>query len=184
MTANAFLAFDLTDRTRHDIAASLDMASPGPVIPGRRVPPANWHVTVRFLGPIDDVSIDLVSKELDGGIPVAPGKAYCTGLGAFPRPSRATVIHVGIEDRAGILASVAAHCEEACRDAGLAPEERPYVPHVTLARVRPPRDVRSLFRTFGDFSVPVPVDAVSLFRSMPEGRRVTYEELDRFPLIG
>lgn len=184
MTANVFLAVDLTDRMRHDLAANLDAASPGPIIPGKRVPPANWHVTVRFLGDIDDVSVDLVSRELGDGIPVAPGKASCIGLGAFPRPSKATIIHVAIADRSGVLAEVAAHCEGASRDAGLPAEERPFVPHLTLARVRPPRDVRALLRAFGDFSLPLRVDTVSLFRSVAAARNVTYEELDRFPLVG
>ena len=181
---NAFLAVDLTDDVRHGLSASLDAASPGPVVPGKRVPPANWHVTVRFLGPVDDLDLDRVSRELGDAIPVPPGSVLCNGLGAFPRSSKAAVIHVAIDDATGVLEEVAAHCEAACRDAGLAPAERRFVPHITLARVRPPRDVRKLLDSFSEFTVPFRVDAVTLFRSNPSSRGVTYTEIDRFPLDG
>ena len=182
MIGNAFLAVDMSDDVRHRLAASLDTASPGPVVPGKRVVPANWRVTVRFLGPIDDLEVDRVSLELGDAIPVPPGSVRCSGLGAFPRPSKAAVIHVAIDDVSGVLEDVAAHCEAACRDAGLEPAERRFVPHITLARVRPPRDVRKLLESFAEFAVPFRVDAVTLLRTNPTPRGVTYTPLERFPL--
>ena len=182
MTGNAFLAVDLSDDDRHRLSASLAAASPGPVIPGKRVAPVNWHITVRFLGPLYETQVDRVSFELGDAIPVPPSAVRCTGLGAFPRPSKAAVIHVVIDDASGVLEHVAAHCEAACRDAGLDPAERPFVPHLTLARLRPPRDVRKLLDSFAEFTVPVRIDAVTLFRTSPTAGGVTYTALERFPL--
>lgn len=162
MTGNSFLAIDLSEAERHHLAAALHEASPGPRIPGRRTKPENWHITVRFLGQIDEVVRDRIAMEIDEGLDASDGKVHVTGLGAFPRASKATVMYAAVDDPAGILDVINAQCEQACRDVGLEPEERPFVPHLTLARIRPQRDVRRLIDTFSDFSVRMSVDSVAL----------------------
>lgn len=184
MTRNAFLAADLTTDERHALSAALRDASPGPRVPGKRVHPDNWHLTLRFLGPADEVPIDRVARELDRTLDAPGGRVRCTGLGAFPRSSKATIVYIAIDDPEDLLGAIAGQCEESCRNAGLEPEERPFVPHITLARVRPPQDVRRLFGTFGDFSVPVRIRAVTLFVSEAEGRGVRYRAIETFPLGG
>lgn len=178
MTSNAFVAIDPTDRERHDLAAALMAAGPGPPLPGRRVRPENWHITLRFLGPVDDVTLDRLAHELEDVLDAEPVDLLCSGLGAFPRASRATVIYVGVEDPTGILDAVAATCETACRELGLEPEERPFTPHVTLARVRPPVDVRRTFERFTEFRSRIRADRVSIMRTHAERGGVRYETLE------
>jgi 2'-5' RNA ligase len=182
VNANAFLAVDLTDDERHALAAALTAASPGAPLPGRRQAPENWHITLRFLGDLDTVTLDLVAHEVESALDAAPGTVVCRGLGAFPRASRAAVVFCEVADDAGVLTTLAAQCEEAAVDAGVAPEERPFVPHLTLSRLRPAVDVRHVFRAFGEFSVPLSVREVALMRAgAPDGQR-RYETLERFAL--
>ncbi len=74
---------------------------------------------------------------LDDDLTEPPFSLRLTGLGAFPRPGAATVLWVGVEDATGAVERLAAQCEQAARDVGFEPEERPFHPHVTLARIRP-----------------------------------------------
>jgi len=182
VTTNAFLAVDLTDGERHALSAALAAASPGAPLPGRRQAPENWHVTLRFLGDLDPVTLDLVATEVASAVAASPGTVVCRGLGAFPRASRAAVIFCEIVDDAGLLATLAAQCEEAAVDAGMDPEDRPFVPHLTLSRLRPAVDVRHVFGAFGEFSVPIGVREVVLMRSGPSGGRLRYQILQRFGL--
>ena len=182
MSGNVFVAIDLDESSRHQLAAALQEASPGPVIPGRRVPPENWHITLRFIGEVDDIIIDRLTHELDDHLERFSGTATCRGIGAFPRPSKATVVYVAIDDDSGVLTHLAAECEEACRTVGLEPEGRPFVPHLTIARVRPPVDVTRLIDRFGDFSVTIRIDELKLMRSIPISRGVRYDVLDTVPL--
>ena len=182
MSGNLFLAIDLSTEERHAVSAALRDASPGPRVPGRQVIAENWHVTVRFLGEVDEVILDRLRHELDRSLAADPGTVVCTGLGAFPRPSKATVVYAAISDTAGLLDSIAAECETACRHVGLEPEGRPFVPHITLSRVRPPVDVRRLIQRFGDFAVDLDVSQVDLLQTVPVPGGVRYDTLDSFPL--
>jgi 2'-5' RNA ligase len=182
MTGNAFLAVDLSTDERHALSRALDEASPGPRVPGKRARPENWHITLRFLGPVDEVVTDRVLHEVSETLDARAGRVVCTGLGAFPRPAKATVLYVGIDDPAELLPSIAAQCEAACRDVGLEPQERPFVGHLTLSRIRPPTDVTRLIGSYGEFAVPVRVASVSLMRTMPDERGVRYTEIGSIPL--
>ncbi len=146
-------------------------------IPGRPVPPGSWHLTLRFLGDVDEVAADRLVAALDEAHLGASFRIGFAEAGAFPNPRRATVLWVGVreEERLGELAAAV---EEAVVGVGFPVSERPFAAHLTLARIRPPADVRSLVaRPLGP--VVVPVTEVVLYESYPGSR---YEVVDRFPL--
>jgi 2'-5' RNA ligase len=134
---------------------------------------------LRFLGECSDHQSDLVMHRLSDAVTAAPSRVWCDGLGAFPRPSRAGVIFVAVDDPTGILDHLAAVCEEAAIDAGFEPEDRPYVPHLTLSRLRPAIDVGALFAAFGEFRLPITVHTITLLRT--NGSR--YDTVDTLPLV-
>ena len=180
MSGNSFLAIDLSVSERHDLAAALHEASPGPRIPGRRSHPDNWHITLRFLGPIDELLRDRLSMELERSVDGRSGHVRVSGLGAFPRASKATVLFGAVSDPDELLDPLAAQCETVCRDVGMEPEERPFRPHLTLARIRPPQDVRRLIGAFGEFSVRVAVKELSLMTGRRDRDGLHYECDERF----
>ncbi len=172
------MAVDLDHETRHALAASMAGLS----IPGKVVPPQNWHITLRFIGTIDEVALDRVVAGLDE-LDLGPRFEVVFGaLGAFPRSSRATVLWRAITDRAERLPELAADAEQACRTAGLEPEDRPFRPHLTLSRIRPDRNVKALIDDSSPPPVSMTVARVCLFRSVLGGPHATYEILERFAL--
>src|SRR5690606_558822 len=110
-------------------------------LPGRVVPPENWHLTLRFLGATPASAAARVVEELEAAPLGAPFEIRLGALGAFPRPARATVLWMGLRAGEGPLGDLAAAVEVAVRRAGIAPEDRPFSPHLTLARLRSPQDV-------------------------------------------
>ncbi|MBA2338587.1 MAG: RNA 2',3'-cyclic phosphodiesterase [Acidimicrobiia bacterium] len=183
MTDRLFLAAALSDDARHALVSRLEVMLPGGP-PGRVVPPANWHLTLRFLGAVTELQRDLLLAGLDGDLDVAPLRVRLTGLGAFPRAARATVLWVGAEDSEDGLIRLAEGCEQAARDVGLAPEERPFHPHLTLARIRPARSVAALLDGADEAGVGFPVEAVTLYRTITGGSGTRYEQVDRVALAG
>ncbi|MGI9666486.1 MAG: RNA 2',3'-cyclic phosphodiesterase [Acidimicrobiia bacterium] len=182
MSGNAFLAVPISGEDCHLLAAGLSEASSGHRVPGRRVPPENWHITVRFMGEVDDVTVDRALAELEQTLDVPISSVTLTGLGAFPDPRKAGIVYAGVRDHDNVLSSLAALSEEAVREVGLPAEERPFVPHVTLSRLRPRVNVEPLIASFGDFSVRIPVDRVVLFRSERTTGGLRYREIDDLTL--
>ncbi|MDK1017975.1 MAG: RNA 2',3'-cyclic phosphodiesterase [Actinomycetota bacterium] len=182
MTAHAFLAVDVTDDERHRLAAALTDASPGRPLPGRRHPPQNWHITLRFLGECSDGDGERIMHHLAATVDVAPARVWCDGLDAFPTPAKARVVYGSIDDPSGILTYLAALSDEAASDIGTPPEDRHYVPHLTLSRLRPAQDLRGLLAAFGEYRVPLDVTSITLFRTFSTRDGVRYGVVESIPL--
>jgi 2'-5' RNA ligase len=151
----------------------------------RWVRPEGIHLTLRFLGDVDDsrdARARAVWREVIAGC--APFGLRLTDLGRFPPRGRPRVLWVGVEetDPGGALATLAERLESAARELGFDPESRPFRPHLTLARGgRPgiPSDPAALgIRGSAEGRV----REVVLYRSdlLPTGAR--YTALEAYPL--
>ena len=180
LTERLFLGVAVDDEVRYALVAFLeDQAGP---LPGKPVPPENWHLTLRFLGATEEPARDRVVGFLDEQPLVEPFTLGFTGLGAFPRPGRATVLWLGVERGADELANLAATCEEAARAAGFEAEERPFHAHLTLSRIRPWQDVNPVVDRVPPFPARQPVERITLYRSMLGGGPARYEVVDEVEL--
>lgn len=178
-----FVAVPITDEVRHGLAAHLDEALEGKAVPGRPVPPDNWHITLRFLGKTTGLENEKLSRALDEADLGDPFEASFGGLGAFPRPARATVLWLGLERGVGRLGELASAAETAATDAGFMPEERPFSAHLTLSRIRPHQDVRPVLERVPAFPLRMPVERVVVYQSHLGRRRpARYEEVEEFGL--
>jgi 2'-5' RNA ligase len=102
------------------------------------------HVTLQFLGEIGDAEearAVAVARELcrDGGL--TPFRIVVAGVGAFPDSESPRVIFLGIE-RAEPLIALAGALGARLRAEGFTLDDRPYHPHLTLARIKARRAVR------------------------------------------
>jgi 2'-5' RNA ligase len=176
-----FLGVPVSDAVRGALREHLGRAFPGGV-PGRAVVPANWHLTLRFLGDTDAEQHRRLAAALRAADRGPRFEVELGGFGAFPRPRRAAVLWVGVDEGADGLRRLAALCEEAARAAGFAPERKPFSPHLTLARLQPPRDVEDAVAAAPPFGGRMDVDAAVLFRSHLGGGPPRYEVVDTFPL--
>ncbi len=180
MSDRLFLAVALSDNVAHGLAAFL--ADETLRLPGRSTSPSNWHVTIRFLGPTTALQRDRVLEFLDEHLAVEPFTLSFGGLGAFARPSKATVVYLNIERGTDRLTAMAEIAETAAQLAGFEPEDRPFHAHVTLSRIRPPMDVRPLIERVPGFPLAMEVDRLTLYRSRLGSGGPTYDVLDEVRL--
>lgn len=173
-----FVAVDLTPEARQALAASLD----GLEMPGRAVAPPDWHITLRFIGDVDEVTCERLVAELDQADLGEAFRLRWGRLGAFPRPARATVLWVDVAQGAEPLQALAGAVETAVTTAGVAAEDRPFRPHLTLSRIRPQEDVSALLGSVPAMEVRMSVEHVILFRSHLERGGSRYEWVETFAL--
>ena len=103
------------------------------------------HITLKFLGEIAPERAEALSGAASRATRHArPFNLVLAGAGTFPPRGHARVLWLGIDDSAGALAGLQGRLEEECGAAGFAREERPFRPHLTLARLRAPQGSRSL----------------------------------------
>jgi 2'-5' RNA ligase len=176
-----FLAVALDDDSRHALAAFVS-GDEVPEIPGRRVPPENWHITLRFLGRSSRLQQEKVLADLDQSLDHDPFLIGFGGLGTFPYPAKATVVWLAVAAGGDDLVDLAVSCERSAVAAGYDPEERPFHPHLSLSRVRPPQNLAALVDEFPPFPGRLHVDAVVLYESITGSGATVYRELDRVGL--
>jgi 2'-5' RNA ligase len=107
----------------------------------QRLPFQKWvhaddlHVTLKFLG---DTEADIASKLKSAMTAAAAGHSPLTlalnGFGVFGRPSAPSILWLGLGGETPELAKLQAQVEDAVKPLGFAPEDRPYRPHITIAR--------------------------------------------------
>jgi len=102
----------------------------------RWVEPSDYHVTLRFVGDIDDRTADEVAHGL-GTVDRRAFEMRLSGLDAFGKDKPSSVYARVVPDQA--LVDLQADIERAMRRLGLMPEVRRFIPHVTLARLRDTR---------------------------------------------
>lgn len=95
----------------------------------------NLHLTVRFVGTIERSIVDGIADRLAGR--AGPAIELALGeVGTFKRSRLARVLWLGLKSGTAEMQALAARVEAECRAVGLAPEARPFQPHLTLARAR------------------------------------------------
>jgi RNA 2',3'-cyclic 3'-phosphodiesterase len=178
----AFLAFDLDEQLVRD-AAALSEALRGQ----RALARARWvsssvmHVTLRFLGDTDPSLLPaLASVVTKLGAGKRAVDVRVSSLVAFSEARRARILALHLEDD-DALGAIAAEAETHLAALGFAPEPRPYRPHLTIARLREPADLR---RLIDEQSVALTgrVSSIGLYQSELGSRGPTYTRIARCEL--
>lgn len=155
----------------------------------RDIPGAAWrpreafHLTLRFFGQIDEALARDLDHEL-AEIIRPPFEMRLCGAGSFGK-SEPTALWVGSDCPA--LAPLADACERAARRAGLPPESRKFVPHVTLAYSRglTEFDAALFNQRYAEFRTePFWVDQFAMYSSWPTKTASQYVEEATYPLTG
>jgi len=181
-----FVAIDPPADVLDNLGAWLDQVRPLAKLAWS--PVENLHITTKFVGEWPERPLDKTAPGLEEmkmalaavAIP-EPVDIEIRGLGWFPNPHRPRVFWAGVEAREP-LRNLARATEQATAQLGVPVEERPYSPHVTLARIRNPVPLDSLreavskheTQTFGQFR------ASAFYLYLSAGGR--YTRLMEFPL--
>lgn len=143
------------------------------------------HVTLRFIGEVErPVAEDIAAAlgQVHADIPVVA----LHGVGRFEKRGRTDTLWAGLAPHTA-LATLHRKVDQACIRAGLAPEARAYLPHVTLARL--PRSAGfgpEIDRWIADHaslaSAPFPLTHLMLYQSHLARDGAVYEPVGRWPL--
>lgn len=148
-------------------------------IPGaRQVPDGQIHLTLAFLGEVDEETVATLTGELSRIR--SPSFELClSGAGCFPDRRRPRVLWVGLEqeqrlnDLVDLLRKAALEC-------GIPQEDRPFSAHITLARFKIPAsiEVGAFLEQHAKLGLrPFPVREFTLFQSL-----LTPQETSHIPL--
>jgi 2'-5' RNA ligase len=148
----------------------------------RWVDPGNFHLTLRFIGEIDEgtaADVDEALLRLRG----RPFSVQLAGVGVFGG-EKLRQLWIGVE-RDPALYALQSKIELALIRIGLPPEPRKYVPHVTLARLRDPRrdELQQFLAAHAPFRAePLQVDSFNLIASYLTKAGSVYEDQADYPL--
>lgn len=177
----AFFAFDLDAPLRdavRQVVADLGKQPHGDQV--KWATPEQLHVTLRFLGETPEEQLTTASARVAEQIKTIPALTVEVGhVAAFPisRPHIiALMFRLSTE-----LATLVRTIEDTVNQCGFMPEPRPYLPHLTLARLRNAKSLPAL-----NHGVTIPktlmVKEVILFRSETGPRGSVYTPLHKFQL--
>jgi RNA 2',3'-cyclic 3'-phosphodiesterase len=148
------------------------------------VDPGNFHLTLRFIGEVDEGT----AADVDEALLRLKARRFSlqlAGAGVFggDKPRQ---LWVGVE-REPALATLQSKIEQALMRVGLPPEPRKFAPHVTLARLRMPKrdDIQRFLAATAQFRAdPLRVDRFSLIASYPTKAGSVYEDQADYELQG
>jgi 2'-5' RNA ligase len=176
-----FIGLDLPDEVVRNLESFVARIKPAARIAWH--PPANLHVTTKFIGEWPDAHLAELQAALIG-LPERPEiDVTIAKVGFFPNQRAPRVFWCGIE--APGLDALAADTDAATASAGVAREIRAYSPHLTLARIKDRLDLRPLHAAIAAFG---PLDfgrftarSFFLYRSQLRPGGSVYTKLAEFP---
>ena len=145
----AFLAVELSQELRAEVAL-VQQEVKDKIEPGMNrnrhiswVPPAKMHLTIKFLGDMDEQLLDPLLRVVEQAVGSKPSVSVpLERLGAFPGPHCPRVFWVGPSENweQGVegkrVIEIHGEIEQACESLGFLREAKPFSPHLTLARVK------------------------------------------------
>lgn len=172
-----FVAIELGDQARAYLVRAIGRL-------GRALPPVRWvdpagiHLTLAFLGELDEARLPAVDVAVDIAAQAArPFTLEVAGLGTFGPPFAPHVVWAGVGGDLRRLRELHATLAVALEAQGFARDVRPFSPHLTLARLRDPlapdetARLQQLVAAAGSRSqrrgsgAVIPVDQISIMKS-------------------
>jgi 2'-5' RNA ligase len=151
------------------------------------IPADRMHLTIRFIGEVDDGKASMVRQALEPPLAVTPFNLTLCGAGTFPKGGTPRVVWLGVTDGREPLLRLERAIAARLAPLGIPEEDRAYSPHLTLARVRDPAGLKSarLLDGLTDRRIGTTlIDAITLFQSRLSPKGPTYTPMVRTPLGG
>ena len=155
----------------------------------RWAPAAQMHLTIAFLGERPETIVPPLTSGLDAITVTSPPLSLAVqGIGAFPTWRHARIVWIGVEQSPPLM-GLAEAIARTCRDLGMPGEDRPFHPHITLARLddrvssHHTRELERVARDVTDRTVAT-VDSVDLMASTLGPGAAKHEVVHRATLRG
>ncbi len=124
------------------------------------VEPKNIHITLKFLGDIEESIIENIERIMKESITeIKPFGIQLKGTGVFPNQNYIKVVWIGIKqgDQIGIIAH---RIDEQLGSLGFKKDKRAFSPHLTIARVKSAKNKDKLLQTIESYSDTVFTDMI------------------------
>jgi 2'-5' RNA ligase len=187
--ARLFVAVNVGDTVRAEVARVIQairdkieaVKTPPRVV---WVKPSALHVTLRFIGDVDEAAVPSLCERLAPPFAMAPFDVEWRGVGAFPSTRHPRALWLGVVGGGGRLGELEA--EVTRRLAGtIDPVARPLLPHLTLGRIKMAgagMDWPKVLQAIEVRGARSPVDRVTLYRSHLSHQGPHYTGLVSAPL--
>ena len=151
------------------------------------VKPENIHLTLKFLGGVEETRIPLIKRTIQEGLRgEGPLVLSLAGLGVFPNPRSPRVIWVGVEGDTERMQKLQKRLEQALEEVGFPREARSFSPHMTLGRMRSRQGTAGLMELverLGEYRAgSIQAESIELMRSQLHPAGAIYTILESFPL--
>ncbi len=181
-----FLAINLSPETKDFLSETIEHFRPLFRKRVRWVKPENCHLTLKFLGEIQEEKLASIEKKArDVAKNFSPFELSLSATGVFPNPKFPRVLWLGLKGDLPVLKSLQANIEDSLSTIGFEPEKRPFSPHVTIGRVKArganPIELKD-FLTLSPPLLRTPVKDFALYQSILHPSGPEYRELISFPL--
>ncbi len=131
-----FLAIDLPSALHSAIEKNLRMVQ-------RELPglswskPENLHINLKFFGDTEEIQVDRIRRAVEPALSrVSPFVVELKGFGVFPDQRSPRVLWIGLGGAFDRLTTLAGYVGRAVVPLGFPQEDRPFRPHLTVARVK------------------------------------------------
>ena len=182
-----FCAVELSDEVR--ARAAEHIASLREKLPDVR---ASWdraeklHVTLKFFGDVEEGRVPALTLAAERAANrVVPFTLTVADAGAFPPHGPPRVLWLGVRDPSNELAQLQQALEDECAAAGFKREERPFHPHLTIARPRTPKgagQLAALHKDYGFAPIELSVTELVVIRSELNREGSRYTTISHHPL--
>ncbi|HDH86801.1 MAG: RNA 2',3'-cyclic phosphodiesterase [Deltaproteobacteria bacterium] len=140
MGIRSFLAFELPVEIREQIRIISEELKKI-ALPVRWVKPNNIHLTILFLGSVDEDIIGDIEEKVNVAVRgFSAFRIRLNAVGAFPHWRRPRVIWIGLNGDIAGLSDLRNELQEELKLLGFKPEKRPFRAHLTLGRFKGPID--------------------------------------------
>ncbi len=142
------------------------------------------HLTLRFIGDVEERSTrEQLVNEL-ASIQISAFSMTIKDLGYFPPKKHPKVLWAGIKENKKLM-ELQEKIEQVSQSVGFKPETRPYIPHITLARVKglSKKEVNSFFNQHKQLRIEdIPVNEFILYESKLHPDGAIHSPLEQFSL--
>jgi RNA 2',3'-cyclic 3'-phosphodiesterase len=181
-TIRAFLAIpvshELVDQLHHGITVLTKTHFPT----ARPVLPDNMHITLKFFAELPAADIETMKNIMDQSAEnVTPFQFHPAELSAFPNKSRPRVLWMRTQSDTNTYDCLTQSINEKCRQHNFQTDNKKNVPHITLARIRNPKQIswpsRDIIVKLFDNLPSFDVNSIVLIQSTLLSHGVRYDEL-------
>jgi RNA 2',3'-cyclic 3'-phosphodiesterase len=178
-----FVALDVPDDIREALRELIARLKPL-CKSARWVRPEGMHITLKFIGHVDATKLPSIRAALAAIRSIEPSEITFRGVGFFPNARRPRVVWCGVNASPN-LEPLASDMNRALLPLGVPGDDRPFTPHLTLARFKSPEAVEPLLPAVNEFAShlfgSLRATEFHLYESFLKSTGAVYKKIEAYP---